>query len=85
MIFFKTVINFKISCISTSFEKEITILNHIAKQLQARQYLKIACYSKTGVKIFFSSTPFISLYRWKNTTQQNVILCINALQLRRVN
>ena len=32
--------NSKISCISTLFQKEISILGHIAKWLQARQYLQ---------------------------------------------
>ena len=40
MIFSKTILNPKISCISTSFKKEISILSHIPKKRQARQYLQ---------------------------------------------
>ena len=36
--------NSKISCISTSFEKEVSILSHIAKKLKARQYLQNCLY-----------------------------------------
>ena len=38
--FLKLTLNSKISCISTSFEKEIRVLSHIAKKLQDRQYLQ---------------------------------------------
>ena len=37
--------NSKISCISTSFKKEISILNHIAKKLHARP-ISLNCLSK---------------------------------------
>ena len=36
----KLISNSKINCISTSFEKRISILSHIAKKLQAHQFLQ---------------------------------------------
>ena len=36
----KLFFNSKISCVSTSFKKEISIFSHIAKKLQACQYLQ---------------------------------------------
>ena len=38
MIFSKTVLNSKISCISMLIKKEISIQSHIGKKLQARQF-----------------------------------------------
>ena len=46
----QTVINSKISCISTLFKKEISILIHIAKKLQAHQFLKNYFYAQGFVK-----------------------------------
>ena len=44
----KPFLNYKISCISTSFKKGISILSHIAKMLKAHHYLQtcvvIFCY-----------------------------------------
>ena len=40
MLFSKTVFDYIISCISTSFKKEISILSHIVQKLQVRQYLQ---------------------------------------------
>ena len=38
--FSKLFLNSKMSCISTSFKKRISILSHIGKKLQARQFLQ---------------------------------------------
>ena len=39
-IFQNCFLNFQISCISTPFKEEISILSHIAKKLQARTFLQ---------------------------------------------
>ena len=52
-------LNFKTSYISTSFKKRISILIHIGKKLQARQFLQNHLSKKApGSKKFFSNFFF---------------------------
>ena len=46
--FLKLFLNSKISCISRSFNKEISILSQIAKKLQARHHLQY-CLEQSGM------------------------------------
>ena len=64
----KLISNSKINCISTSFEKRISILSHIAKKLQAHQFLKNwvckkAPSSKKVLLIFFFFI-FLKLFQY---------------------
>ena len=54
MIFLKLFLNSKINCISTSFKKQMSILSHIEKKFQTRQF-SLNCLSKKapGSKKFF--------------------------------
>ena len=57
--FSKLFLNSKTSCISTSFKKRISILSHIGKKLQARQFLQNRLSEKApGSKKFFLQNFF---------------------------
>ena len=69
----KLLLKYKISFISTSFQKEIWILTHIAKKLQAHQFLPYCLSEKaSGSKKFFCYFPkTVSVIdqgqkKWKN-------------------
>ena len=71
MISPKLFLNSKISCISASFRKEISILSYIAKKLQARQYLKMS-YSSQG---YVEKHKFLAYVRRK----KNELFCLKIL------